>query len=147
MSNDEMITQQLIKALEDGYQGYQKAADKLRADGQGKLAETLRKYAHQRAGFATELKSMASSYGDLVDQSGTLAGAVHRGWMTLKDAASGSSPAGVLDVAAKGEKHAVDEFQKALDSDLSPGLRTVVERQFAEVQAAHSAVSAMHITD
>ena len=72
-----------------------------------------------------------------------MAATLHRGWMSLKDALTGSSPSGVLDAAEQGEDHAVKEYDKALGSELSPELRAVVERQSAEVRAAHDEVRSL----
>ena len=63
--------------------------------------------------------------------------------MSLKDALAGSSPDGVLDAAEQGEDHAIKEYDKALGSDLSTELRTVVERQSMEVRAAHDEVRSL----
>ncbi len=87
---------------------------------------------------------MAANYGDTITESGTAAAALHRGWMALKDAISGSDPEGVLDVAEQGEDHAVSEYQKALDNtEISTQLRSVIERQFAAVKSAHDEVSSL----
>ena len=126
MSTDEKITKDLIQTLKDGRDGFAKAADKLSADGRNDLAERFREFSTQRERFTTELQQ--------------LAGAVHRGWMTLKDSLAGSDPEGVLDVAEQGEDHAKSEYAKALDADISDGLRTVVQRQYTEVQRTHDIV-------
>ena len=61
--------------------------------------------------------------------------------MAVKDALAGSDdPSGVLDAAEQGEDHAKSEYEKALDTELSPTLRTVVERQYAGVKATHDTV-------
>ena len=83
---------------------------------------------------------MADAYGDEIRESGSLAGTLHRGWMSLKDALAGSSPEGVLDAAEQGEDHAVKEYEKALQSDISPELRDLVARQATAVRAAHDEV-------
>ena len=141
MSTDEKISKDLIQTLKDGREGFAKAADKLAADGRNDLAERFREFSTQRERFSTELTQLAGAYGDDADTSGSLAGTVHRGWMTLKDALAGSDPEGVLDVAEQGEDHAKSEYAKALDTnDISSGLRTVVERQYADVQVAHDVV-------
>ena len=143
MSTDASVTKQLVETLEDGKNGFAKGAEKLASSNQPQLSQTFAQYSQQRAGFAAELNAMAKSYGDDAEDSGTLTAAVHRGWMSLKDALSGDGPQGVLDVAAQGESHAVTEFEKALKDDISDGLRVVVQRQFADIQAAHAAVSSM----
>ena len=144
MSEDASVTKDLIETAKDGQEGYAKGADKLADSNAPDLAETFRRYSEQRAKFATELQQLAQSYGDDIDKSGSVAGAVHRGWMAVKDALAGSDdPGGVLDAAEQGEDHAVSEYKKALDSDISPELRMVVQRQYADVQAAHDQIRSL----
>src|SRR4051794_11564822 len=135
-STDQRVTNDLLETLEDGRKGFSDAADKLRDSDQPDIATTFARFAEQRAGFITELKGLAADYGDVVDDSGSTGGAVHRGWISLKDALTGSDHRHVVSAALTGEKHAVSEFQKALDADISPTLHTVVERQLAAITAA-----------
>ena len=72
-----------------------------------------------------------------------MAGKLHRGWMSLKDALAGSDPDGVLEAAEQGEDHAVGEYDKALKAEISQPLRVVVERQAAEVKRGHDEVKAL----
>ena len=121
-------------------------AEKLGSTDTPELASTFRQYSEQRAAFATELRSLAQQHGDQLDEDGSLAGTLHRGWLSLKDALSGSKPDGVLDAAEQGEDHAVSEYEKALDGDISPELRAVVQRQLTEIRAAHDDVKALRTT-
>ena len=141
MSTDDSVTEDLIQTLEDGKDGYSKGADKLDELDETSLAATFREFAEQRTRFADELQSMAATYGDDVDRSGSVAAAVHRGWMTLKEALSSSDAKAILDVAKQGEDHAVGEFDKAVDQDISAGLREVVQRQATEITAARESIA------
>ena len=143
MSTDEAVTKDLIEVLENGKEGFAKGAEKLTADGRPELAAKFREYSAQRGRFVGELHTMALQYGDQIKESGSVVGALHRGWMSLKDALSGSDPDGVLDAAVQGEDHAVSAYDKALAEDISPSLRSVVERQFGEVKAAHDDVRSL----
>jgi uncharacterized protein (TIGR02284 family) len=141
MSTDKKVTKDLMQTLEDGRKGFAEAADKLTETDRPEIASTFRTLSAQRNTFYAELEQLAANYGDDdLDESGSLAAAVHRGWMSLKDALTGSDPKGVLDVSEQGEDHAVKEYEKALDEDISPDLRNVVQRQFADVKAAHDQV-------
>lgn len=141
MSVDRKITQDIIETLEDGRKGFGEAAEKLADSNRSDFAPKFRELAEQRAGFSAELETMAASYGDDIDEDGSALAAVHRGWMALKDALAGSDPDGVLDVAAQGEDHALSEYEKALaNSEISAGLRQVLQRQRDAVQAAHDEV-------
>jgi uncharacterized protein (TIGR02284 family) len=143
MSNDESVTKDLLETLEDGREGFAKGAEKLESSGNRDEAAVFTRFSEQRASFATELRALAKKYGDEIDESGSLAGKLHRGWMTLKDALSGSDPHGVLDAAEQGEDHAISEFDKALKADISQPMRTVVERQAGEIRRAHDEVKAL----
>jgi uncharacterized protein (TIGR02284 family) len=143
MSTDEKVTKDLIQTLEDGTNGFQSAAEKLSDSDRADLATRFTTYSAERSQFADELRSMAAAYGDQINESGSVAATAHRGWMAVKDALTGSSPSGVLDVAEQGEDHAVSEYRKALDEDISPELRTVVQRQFQSVQATHDEVKTL----
>jgi len=143
MAKDAAVTKDLIQTLEDGKDGFAKGADKLQGDDAMQIAATFRELSARRGELADELQTLAESYGDQIEESGTVAAALHRGWMSLKDVVAGSDPSGVLDVAEQGEDHAIKEFEKALDADISVDLRTVVERQLVTVRSAHDQVKAL----
>jgi len=140
MSVDESVTQDLVKTLENGHDGFQRAAERLSSSNEPALAAEFAKFGAQRGQFATELAQMAANYGDDVDKRSTVPGAIHRGWMAVKDMLAGSEADGVLDAAAQGEDHAVEEYESALKADISEGLRAVITRQYAEVKAARDRV-------
>lgn len=143
MSKDEAVTKDLIETLQDGKEGFEKAAERLDKDDNAELAATFRQLSSERARFSTELQELAKGYGDHIKESGSMAAAMHRGWLTLKDALTGSDPKAVLQSAEQGEDHAVKEYQKALAEDISPGLRTVVQRQFTDIKAGHDRVRSL----
>jgi len=144
MSTDEQVRKNLIEVLEDGKKGFAEAADKLAESNRMDLVAKFRDYSEQRGEFASELRNMAGSDDDSLTESGSAGAALHRGWMAIKDALTGSDAEGVLDVAEQGEDHAVSEYEKALDeTDISIDLCNVIERQFAVVQAAHDDVRAL----
>ncbi len=140
MSSDESVTQDLIKTLENGHEGFQRAAERLANSNEPALSAEFTKYSAQRAQFAAELINLAANYGDHVEQRSTVPGALHRGWMAVKDMLTGSDADAVLDAAATGEDHAVEEYETALNDDISEGLRSVLTRQYAEVKLARNFV-------
>ncbi len=143
MSLDETVTKDLVETLEDGREGFAQGAKKVESSGNGEVAAVLRRLSEQRAHFAAELRGLARAYGDEADETGSLAGKLHRGWMSLKDALAGSSADGVLDAAEQGEDHAVGEYDKALQTDISQSLRAVVERQFKDIKEARDEVKSL----
>jgi len=143
MSADAKITKDLIETLQDGEEGFAKVADRLGDSESPQLVSSMRRLSQQRAQFRDELEVLAKDYGDALDESGSAAGAIHRGWITLKDALTGSSSKAILNAAATGEEHAVSEYDKALDADISAGLRSVVVRQRGEIVAARDEVKSL----
>lgn len=143
MSQDAKVTKNIIQVLEDGKLGFADAAEKLADSDRADLAPKFHEFAQQRAGFAAELEKMAAAYGDDIDESGSVKGTIHRGWMSLKDALAGSDPDGVLDAAEQGEDHAVGEYREAIEADISSELKDVLSRQMAAVEAAHNQVKAL----
>lgn len=143
MSDDKKVAKELVETLKDGERGYASAADKVRDSERSAWAETLQRLSEQRAGFRSEIVALGHEYADDVDVSGTAAAALHRGWISLKDALTGDDAGGVLGAALTGENHAVSEYEKALEHDLSAGFREVVARQHAAVVAARDEIEAL----
>ncbi|MDW3218263.1 MAG: PA2169 family four-helix-bundle protein [Acidimicrobiales bacterium] len=143
MSQDKSVTKDLIETLEDGKDGFTHAAAQLSDSGHSDLAAKMRDYAQQRARFSQQLEALAAHYGDDIDENGSLVAGAHRVWMSMKDALTGSDPSAVFDVAEQGEDHAVKEYVHALEQDISPELREVVQRQLTEIRAAHDDVRSL----
>ena len=143
MSDDAKAAKELVETLKDGERGFAEAAEKLRDGEHPEWATTLQRLSEQRAGFWREIVDLGHAYGDDVDESGTVAAAVHRGWIALKDALTGDDAEAVLKAAITGEDHAVSEYDDAVEMDLSAGFREVVVRQRAAVVAARDEVRAL----
>jgi uncharacterized protein (TIGR02284 family) len=143
MSDDAKAAKELVETLKDGERGYADAAEKLRDGEHPEWATTLQRFSDQRAGFWREIVDLGHDYGDDVDESGTVAAAVHRGWIALKDALTGDDADAVLKAVVTGEDHAVSEYDDAVEMDLSAGFRDVVVRQRAAVVAARDEVKAL----
>lgn len=143
MSDDEKVAKDLVETLKDGERGFLAAAEKLRDSDHAPWATTLQRLSEQRAGFRREIVALGHKYDDDVDESGSAAAAVHRGWIALKDALTGDKPESILGAVVTGEDHAVSEYEKALEQDLSAGFRDVVVRQHGAVVAARDEVKAL----
>jgi len=145
MENEKVgaVLEDLIATLEDGCKGFSDAAEQLATDGHGDLARELTAYSGERRQFADELRMAAQQMGHEITEDGSGAGALHRGWMAIKDALTGDDAHAVLAAAESGEDHAVSEYEEALKADLPADIREAVARQAMRVRAAHDAVKAM----
>jgi uncharacterized protein (TIGR02284 family) len=138
------ILEELLATVDDGKRGFAEAADKLEADGHPALAADMRDLSQQRLRMSNELKALAASGGaPIEDGNGTIAGAVHRSVMALRNTLTGDDPYSVLAAAEQGEDHAVAEFEKALREELPPEIKAVLQRQHEEVLTAHERVRAL----
>ncbi|MFZ0014847.1 MAG: PA2169 family four-helix-bundle protein [Acidimicrobiia bacterium] len=135
------VIEGLLETLENGKKGFADAAEKLDEDGNPTLAAEMRELSQQRLRMSNELKAIAASEGAPIENGdGTVPGAIHRSYMALRDALTGDDPHAVLAAAEQGEDHAVAEFEKALGEEMPASVRSVVERQYGEVQTAHDQV-------
>ena len=135
---------ELIKTLEDGRDGFAKAADRLASNSASDVSQRFREFSAQRGAMADELRRCAKLEGYDPPQTGTVAGAVHRGWIAVKDVLTGDDASAIIAAAEQGEDHAKAKFRDALsDKELSPTVRSIVESQAMRVESAHDYVSTL----
>ena len=79
---------------------------------------------------AAELQAEVRRLGGDPEKSGSVAAAMHRGWMDLKAAVSGHDEAAILTECERGEELAVKNYEDALKKNLPAETRTIVEAQF-----------------
>jgi uncharacterized protein (TIGR02284 family) len=127
----------LIETCKDGAQGFSAAAEGLQ---NSSTKDLFRQFGRERAGCAEELRTEVKRLGGNPEDSGSVSGAMHRGWMNIKSAVTGQSDSAIIAEAERGEDVAVKTYQKALDSGLPPEVQSKVQRQFTQVKAAHDRV-------
>ncbi len=129
----------LIQTLKDGQEGYNAAAHDVESPD---LKQVFLEYSLQRSGFAGELQALVVSLGEPKPQAeGSVAGALHRGWIDLKSALSTRDAHAILAECERGEDSAVASYRKALDdADLPGNLRGTLQTQFTAIKAAHDKV-------
>jgi uncharacterized protein (TIGR02284 family) len=137
------VLQDLIETLEDGRKGFAQSAEKLAEAGRNDLAERMREFSNQRTRYSAELRSLATGQGIMIEEDGSIAGAVHRGWIAVKDAVSSNEVGAVLGAAETGEDAATKQYRDALAAELPPQIRAVVAEQAIAIEAAHDEVRAL----
>lgn len=138
MSVDQSTAQDMVEIAEDGKEGYAKGETELTGTDRPELGATFTTFSEQRAGFSKELQALAATYGDAVRETGSTAGGLHRGWMAVRDAVTGSNPESVIKTAVQGEDHTIKAYEEALEQDIAPDLRTVAQRHLTEIQTART---------
>jgi uncharacterized protein (TIGR02284 family) len=130
----------LIETCKDGEEGYRKAAEGVK---RSDLKSLFNEYSRQRSQFASELQMEVSRIGGDPEKSGSVSGAVHRGWIDLKSAVTGKDDHAILEEAERGEDTAVKNYQDALGKELPSDLRSIVAKQFSQIQQCHSRVRSL----
>ena len=140
--NDNIIStlNNLIETCKDGQEGFRQAAEGVK---NSELKTLFGAYSTQRAQFAGELQNEVLRLGGDPEKSSSTAGALHRGWINLKSALTGEDEGAVISECERGEDSAVRNYEDALEDDLPGDIHAVVERQFAEVKAAHDRIRSL----
>ncbi|MEX8548905.1 MAG: PA2169 family four-helix-bundle protein [Mucilaginibacter sp.] len=110
-TNDEIISDlnSLVNILNDGKKGYDSAAE---TTDSLELKAVFEKDSIERAAYAAELKAHIKTHGGNEDgnESGGLLGAVHRGWIDIKQAFTGNDNKSILEAIETGEKAAIEKY-------------------------------------
>lgn len=142
LDNDDVVEvlNDLIDACRDGERGFRTSAEHANA---GELQSYLARRATDCATAATELEAAVRSYGGAPREGGTVAGALHRGWVSIKAALSSNDDRAVLVECERGEDAAVAQYRNALEKPLPQAVRDLVQRQANGAQRNHDEVKAM----
>jgi len=128
---------ELIETSRDGEQGFALAAK----DSKEPSLTALFSEGEQscRAAVA-ELQEQVRMLGGNPEQDGSMKGAVHRGWVSLKAAASSRDDKAILEECERGEDYAKAKYAEAMKQNLPEPVRTLVARQYEGVVANHDRV-------
>lgn len=129
----------LIELCRDGERGFRHAANHV----QDPVLKTLfLEVAAQRERFVEALRPHAQRLGGDADADGTATGALHRGWMSLKDALGPHEDAVIVREAERGERAALGAFEDAIAGILPPESRDLIESCYAQVQHSYRRIAA-----
>ena len=131
------ILNDLVETSKDGEQGFRTAAEDTKT---AELREVFSRRADNCAKGAAELQQVISRLGGHPQERGSIAGAVHRGWVNLKAAATGRSDLAILEECERGEDVAKARYRKALEAKLPEEIRSIVQRQYDGVQRNHDQI-------
>lgn len=140
--NDDVIDElnELIETSKDGEQGFLKAAKDTK---DAQLAAIFTEGARRCTEGARELQNLVRQLGGDPETRGSAAAAMHRGWIDVKEAVSARDDKAILEEVERGEDYAKKQYRDALEEDLPPDVKSVVERQYQGVIANHDKVRAL----
>lgn len=142
MDKDNVIStlNDLIETCKDGEQGFRQCAEDI-SDAQMKNFFTSR--AQTCTDAAAELQEMVISLGGDPETRSSVSGSMHRRWVDIKAAVTGKDDEAILNECERGEDVALQSYRKALEKELPPDIRAMVERQYQGVQKNHDQVKAL----
>ncbi|MFY3383016.1 ferritin-like domain-containing protein [Paracidovorax sp. MALMAid1276] len=142
LDNDDVIDvlNDVLESARDGEYGFQACAE--HADS-AQLTTIFQRHSRECAAAAVELEHEIRRLGGDPASGGTVAGALHRGWVSVKTALSTSDDKAVLAECERGEDAALARYRKALKANLPANVRSLLERQMQGAQRNHDEVRAL----
>jgi uncharacterized protein (TIGR02284 family) len=124
----------LIETCKDGQEGFLAAAEDVRTP---ELQILLHELSIERGKFALELQDLVATLGERPQSDGSVAGALHRGWIDLQAALGRDDEFAVLEECERGEEFAVAKYRDAVEAaGLPEDLRAILRRHYAAVQVS-----------
>ena len=137
MADNTSILNDLVETSKDGEQGFRSAAADAKS---AELKAAFLRRADDCAKGASELQQLIARMGGKPEQGGSVAGAMHRGWMDLKAKVTGRDDLAILEECERGEDVAKARYRKALEEKLPDDVRSIVQRQYDGVQRNHDQI-------
>jgi uncharacterized protein (TIGR02284 family) len=141
MDRDDVVDtlNDLLECSRDGEYGFRECAELASS---GEIKNLMGRRANQCEESARELQTLIRQYGGEANSGGTVSGAMHRGWVSVRGMLSGHSDYAMLEECERGEDTALGRYRKALKENLPADVRTVVVRQCEGVQRNHDDIKA-----
>ncbi|MBC7610006.1 MAG: PA2169 family four-helix-bundle protein [Polaromonas sp.] len=142
MSDDEVVDtlNDLLESCRDGEFGFRECAEHTKAQD---IKTLLNRHTTECQAAAQELVTLIRQWGGKAEDGGTVSGALHRGWVSVRGTLGGYTDLVMLEECERGEDTAVARYRKALKQNLPLALRTTIEHQAAGAQRNHDQVKAL----
>ena len=122
----------LLETAVNAREGYRTAAKNV---DDGELTTFFNLCAQERSNFVADLERAVETLGGTPESSGTVAGAAHRGWITIRSKIAGGDAETLLDECERGEGVAIEDYENALKHDLPADLKGMLSEQLAQVRS------------
>jgi len=127
----------LIENCKDGEYGFRTCAKKATAPDLKALFEDR---AQDCKIAADELGAAVTELGGKPENDGTVSGAAHRGWVTVRAAFSNNEDLAMLEECERGEDKALERYKEALAQPLPSAIASLIGRQMASTKANHDQI-------
>lgn len=130
----------LLESCRDGEYGFRECAEHSRSED---IKVLLHRHSGECRAAGLELQTLIRQLGGKPDEGGSVSGALHRGWVSVRATLSAFSDQAMLNECERGEDAAVARYRKALKQNLPLAIKSVVERQAQGAQRNHDQVKAL----
>jgi uncharacterized protein (TIGR02284 family) len=121
----------LIETARDSAKGFETSAQNVKSP---ELKKNFQEWSQQREEFTRQLQDKVSQLGAKPVDHGSAAGAIHRGWVTLKGVLSQGDKA-IVNEIIRGEGVAEKAFKEAAEKkDVPADVKKVIEQQHKKIQ-------------
>ncbi|WP_010297522.1 PA2169 family four-helix-bundle protein [Candidatus Odyssella thessalonicensis] len=131
------VLNQLIQITRDSEEGFRTAAANVK---DAFLKTTFLEKAETCRNAILDLQDKVREMHGVPEESGTVLGALHRGWVTIKGTLTGKDDLALLNECERGEDVIKETYEKALESGLSEQIRPLVQQQYEGVKKDHDLV-------
>ena len=128
----------LVHINKDAEAGFRTAAGNVK---NSEIETLFDGYAKQHAKFITELQGEIERLGGNASDSGTLGGALHRGWMDVTSALTGHSAGSMLTACETGEQSAEAAYAEAADANPTGQTHTLIEKHRQQISGFRARLS------
>lgn len=131
------VLNDLIETSRDGQYGFELSAEHATSlDVKNLFTDRAR----QCQAAVDELQIEVLQYGEKPETSGSVSGAMHRGWVAVRSKLTGYTDLAMLEECERGEDVAKARYRKALEKALPEPVRSIVERQYQGVLRNHEQI-------
>ena len=134
------ILNTLIATTLDSVKGFREAGE----DTTGTHAQFFSEMANERSRVASEMQSRVRELGGDPEDESSTAGALHRGFLNLKEAITGKDEQAIINEVERGEDYIKTKFDAAMkDDELMPETRGLLQKCYESIRKGHDRASAM----
>ena len=139
MDKDDLIDvlNTLIDVSKDGEYGFATCADYARSPA---LRTLLQRCADDCGSAARELQVAVQRHGGRPEAEGSMAGALHRGWVAARTRLSGYRDEAILEECERGEDLALRQYADAIANPLPADVHAMVQRHLRGVSRTHDQI-------
>ena len=131
------VLNDLVETSKDGEKGFRTASEDTKNT---ELKTIFMRRAEDCSKGASDLQQIVMRLGGKPEEGGSVAGAMHRGWVDLKSKVTDRDDLAILEECERGEDVAKAKYRDALEETLPDDIRAVVQRQYDGVIKNHDQI-------